>query len=61
VKSVLLGLLDRLPGGDPLLDEDHGDPSGRVEVRVLDYGDLGPRDPSGTSEAGDDMTEEDQA
>jgi CDP-diacylglycerol--serine O-phosphatidyltransferase len=61
VKSVLLGLLDRLPGGDPLLDEDHGDPSGRAEVRVLDYGDLGPRKPSGTSEAGHDMTEEGQA
>jgi CDP-diacylglycerol--serine O-phosphatidyltransferase len=39
VKSVLLGLLDRLPGGDPLLDEEEDD---RAEVRVLDYGPLGP-------------------
>jgi CDP-diacylglycerol---serine O-phosphatidyltransferase len=41
VKSVLLGLLDRLPGGDPLLDEDE-DEAG-AEVRRLDYGELGPR------------------
>ena len=40
VKSVLLGLLDRLPGGDPLDDED--DLEGRAEVRDMDYGDLDP-------------------
>ncbi|MDA0328376.1 MAG: CDP-diacylglycerol--serine O-phosphatidyltransferase [Gemmatimonadetes bacterium] len=40
VKSVLLGLLDRLPGGDPLLDEDDDDDDERAEVRSLDYGDL---------------------
>jgi len=39
VKSVLLGLLDRLPGGDPLLDEEEEEGH---EVRVLDYGPLGP-------------------
>ncbi len=62
VKSVALGLLDRLPGGDPLLDEEEDDDtSGRAEVRVLDYGDLGPRSPSGPPEAGDDEFEEDQA
>lgn len=41
VKSVLLGLLDRLPGGDPLLEEDEEE--SRAEVRSLDYKDLGPR------------------
>jgi CDP-diacylglycerol--serine O-phosphatidyltransferase len=46
VKSVLLGLLDRMPGGDPLLDEDEDDQ--RPEVRALDYGDLGPRSRSHT-------------
>ena len=44
VKSVLLGLVDRLPSGDPLLDEDEDELD--VEVRDLDYGDLGPRSPS---------------
>lgn len=43
VKSVLLGFLDRLPGGDPLLEEDDDDDDARAEVRTLDYGDLGPR------------------
>ena len=42
VKSVLLGLLDRLPGGDPLLDEDEEEEDGRAEVRAVDYADLGP-------------------
>jgi CDP-diacylglycerol--serine O-phosphatidyltransferase len=42
VKSVLLGLLDRLPGGDPLLDEDDEEDE-RAEVRTVDYRDLGPR------------------
>jgi CDP-diacylglycerol--serine O-phosphatidyltransferase len=42
VKSVLLGLLDRLPGGDPLLDEDDEEDA-RAEVRTVDYRDLGPR------------------
>lgn len=42
VKSVLLGLLDRLPGGDPLLDEDEDDVGDRTEVRTMDYGALGP-------------------
>lgn len=39
VKSVLLGLLDRLPGGDPLLDEDDEDEE-LEEPRTLDYADL---------------------
>jgi len=41
VKSVLLGLLDRLPGGDPLLDEDDEDEDPE-EPRALDYADLRP-------------------
>jgi CDP-diacylglycerol--serine O-phosphatidyltransferase len=40
VKSVLLGLLDRLPGGDPLLDEDEEEDV--AELRSLDYGELHP-------------------
>ena len=43
VKSVLLGLLDRLPGGDPLLDEDEDGEDPRAEVRSIDYAGLGPR------------------
>jgi len=40
VRSTLLGLLDRLPGGDPLLDDDEEDDLDR-EVRSVDYADLG--------------------
>jgi CDP-diacylglycerol--serine O-phosphatidyltransferase len=63
LKSSLLGLLERVPVGDPLLDEeddDSGDGSGRTEVRVVDYGDLGPRSPA-RSDAGDDDTKEEEA
>jgi len=42
LKTVLLGLLDRLPGGDPLLDTDEDADEGRAEVRAVDY-DLGSR------------------
>lgn len=42
VRSVLLGLLDRLPGGDPLLDTDDEDEDGSSRGRSLDYADLGP-------------------
>jgi CDP-diacylglycerol--serine O-phosphatidyltransferase len=62
VKAVLLGLLERLPGGDPLLDEDEEeDAAERAEVRVLDYGDLGPRSTSGAEGVGDDDSQEEQA
>jgi len=40
LKSVILGLLDRLPGGDPLLDEDEDEDV--AEPRTLDYGELHP-------------------
>jgi len=43
VKSVLLGLLDRLPGDDPLAEEEDDDGGDRAEVRELDYSELGPR------------------
>ncbi len=43
VKSVVLGLFDRLPGGDPLLDEDEDMQDHRAEVRDMDYRELGPR------------------
>jgi len=47
-KSVLLGLLERIPIGDPLLDEDEDtDDQGQAEVRIVDYRDLGPRAPTG--------------
>ena len=50
VKSVLLGLLDRIPGGDPLLEEDE-DADGRAEVRQVDYAGLAPQhDPGDLSE-----------
>jgi len=39
LKSVILGLLDRLPGGDPLLDEEEGEDDW-AEVRTLDYDEL---------------------
>lgn len=39
LKSVILGLLDRLPGGDPLLDEDDDDEEWG-EVRTLDYDEI---------------------
>lgn len=45
LKAILLGLLDRLPERDPLLDGDEGemelDDSG-LEVRALDYSDVAP-------------------
>lgn len=41
IKSVLLGLLDRIPSGDPLLDEEEDDFDDRAEVRTLEYPDFG--------------------
>jgi CDP-diacylglycerol--serine O-phosphatidyltransferase len=46
LRSTLLGLLDRLPGGDPLLDVEEDGDLARMEPRILDYGTLGPRTPS---------------
>jgi CDP-diacylglycerol--serine O-phosphatidyltransferase len=41
LKSVILGLLDRLPGGDPLLDEEADEEDTALsEVRALDYAEL---------------------
>jgi hypothetical protein len=48
LKSVILGLLDRLPGGDPLLDEDEEEDEWG-EVRTLDYDELS-RPSHGSSE-----------
>ena len=42
VKSVMMGLLDRLPGGDPLLEADDEEDE-RAEVRQLDYAGLAPQ------------------
>jgi CDP-diacylglycerol--serine O-phosphatidyltransferase len=59
-KSAFLGLMDHLPGGDPLLDEEEESASG-AEVRDLDYGALVPHAPAPTEEAGLDQPEEDKA
>jgi CDP-diacylglycerol--serine O-phosphatidyltransferase len=46
-KSVFLGLLDRLPDRDPLLDEEEEQlDDARSEVRSMDYGELGSDDRS---------------
>ena len=42
VKSVLLGLLDRLPERDPLLDEEEEPDEAGAEIRAMDYADLAP-------------------
>ncbi|HSW31113.1 MAG TPA: CDP-diacylglycerol--serine O-phosphatidyltransferase [Longimicrobiales bacterium] len=42
LKSAFIGLMDRLPGGDPLAEEEYEDGAARGEVRDLDYGALGP-------------------
>jgi len=57
LKSVILGLLDRLPGGDPLLDEeeDEDEPALR-EVRTLDYAEL--KAETRTDPHKDDMVED---
>jgi CDP-diacylglycerol--serine O-phosphatidyltransferase len=47
LKSVILGLLDRLPGGDPLLDEEE-DEEEWTEVRSVDYEELAPRSRGGS-------------
>jgi CDP-diacylglycerol--serine O-phosphatidyltransferase len=41
-KAVLLGLLDRLPDRDPLLDEEEAEDLAGVEVRSVDYRDVAP-------------------
>jgi len=58
VKSVLLGLLDRLPGGDPLLDEDEDEDV--AEIRSLDYGELHPSVRAGPR-VDENSTQEDRA
>ena len=45
LKSVLLGLLDRLPERDPLLDHDDEEMGDPVAPRALDYTQLTPRSP----------------
>lgn len=44
VRAVVIGLLDRLPDRDPLLDEDDDDevPDAQSEVRTLDYDEIAP-------------------
>jgi CDP-diacylglycerol--serine O-phosphatidyltransferase len=47
IRSVGLGLLDRLPDRDPLLDEDDEDDQdeAEAELRALDYGEVAPTRP----------------
>jgi CDP-diacylglycerol---serine O-phosphatidyltransferase len=61
VKAALLGLLERLPGGDPLADEDDEEAVAREEVRELDYRALGPTHAGPTEGAAEDNTQEEQA
>lgn len=42
VKAILLGLLDRLPEKDPLLDEDEDEDESGAELRQVDYSDVAP-------------------
>ncbi len=42
LRAFVLGLLDRLPDRDPLLDESGEPDELRAEVRTMDYGDLSP-------------------
>ena len=58
VKSVLLGLLDRVPSGDPLLEADVDDDD-RAEVRQVDYPGLAPHHTP--EDAGDDEPLEEDA
>ncbi|HUF77048.1 MAG TPA: CDP-diacylglycerol--serine O-phosphatidyltransferase [Longimicrobiales bacterium] len=60
LRSVILGLLDRLPGGDPLLDEDEDDEADVAEPRTLDYAPLTPG-PRGRRIIDDDDSQEDHA
>jgi CDP-diacylglycerol--serine O-phosphatidyltransferase len=58
VKSAVLGLLERLPGGDPLLEEEGEAAALRAEVRDLDYGPLSPQVPApGAGDAGQEAPE----
>ncbi len=41
-RSTILGLLDRLPERDPLLDEEDEEDEGGAEVRTVDYGEIAP-------------------
>jgi CDP-diacylglycerol---serine O-phosphatidyltransferase len=41
-RAVALGLLERLPEQDPLLDDPDPDDDGGAEIRTLDYGELAP-------------------
>jgi CDP-diacylglycerol--serine O-phosphatidyltransferase len=54
LRSVLLGLVERLPDRDPLLDVEEGEPDDSgAELRTLDYTELsaGTRRPEGRSPA----------
>lgn len=43
LKTVILGMMERLPDHDPMLDEEHeGDEAG-AELREIDYNELSPR------------------
>ena len=58
VKSVMLGLLDRLPGGDPLLEADE-DGDARAEMRDLDYAGLASHPRAAHPRDDDDLEEDD--
>jgi hypothetical protein len=41
-RAMVLGLLERLPEKDPLLDEEDGEDDGGAEIRSVDYGEIAP-------------------
>lgn len=41
-RAVGMGLLERLPDQDPLLDENGSEDEAAAEIRSLDYGELAP-------------------
>jgi CDP-diacylglycerol--serine O-phosphatidyltransferase len=61
LKSVVLGMLDRLPDEDPMLDEEEPDDAG-AELREIDYAELSsgpkPPDPTAARPALDELEEE---
>ena len=61
LKSAFIGLMDRLPGGDPLADDADEEDATRGEVRDVDYGALGPHSPAPAEGAGKDKPEEEEA
>ena len=59
VRSAVSGRLDEIPVGDPLLDEDEVNEP--MEIRVVDYSNLGPHRPNNPQLSDTDSAREDPA